>query len=149
MSNKFRIFSTERGAMVDPDSADPAPATLIVFGEDPDSANYNPSAGNSDRGSVWPTLGGTVYQDFGVEESDDSITFSNSDSLSQSVITSLETAYRIVDGEWYFTDGYNCWKVRFSRNPKGFKYSRNIFYAQKGRTYYSYEIRLLVVSKEI
>lgn len=149
MSNNFRIFSTEQGASIDPDSLDPAPTTLIEFGEDPDASNYNPVSEASDRGTVFATLGGNTFQDFGVVESDGVIIFSDTASLSQTVVTALKTAYETVDGEFYFTDGYNCWKVRFSRNPKGLKCWRDIFYAAKGKTYFSYSIQLLVVSEEI
>lgn len=149
MSNKFRIYSTDITATVDPDNAIPAPAILIEFDEDPESADYDPSAGNSDRGSVWETLGGKIYQDFGVLATDEIIMFSGTDALSQATITALQSAYETIDGEWYFTDGYNCWKVRFSRNPKGFKHRLNILFAAHGRKYFSYEIQLLVISKEI
>lgn len=149
MSNNFRIYSTDITPTVDPDSAIPAPATLIAFGEDPDAADYSPSSSNPDRGSVWDTFGGKVYQDFGVLDVDETITFSGSVVLTQAVVTALKSAYETLDTEWYFTDGYNCWKVRFSRDPKGFRYWRDIFFAAKGKTYFSYEIQLLVVSEEI
>ena len=149
MSSKFRIYSTEVPATVDPDSLSTAPTVLIVFDQDPDSGNYNPVSNASDRGSTWQTLGGNVRQDFGVVESDEIITFSDSVSLSAAVNTQLTNAYETIDGEWFFTDGYNCWKVRFSRDPKGFKAWRDIFYAYKGKTYFSYEITLLVLSKEV
>ncbi len=149
MSNKFRIFSTDQGASVDPDSLLPAPTTLIEFNEDPDAQDYTPDGQSNDRGSVWQTLGGNVFQDFGTVESDGVISFSGTNSLLASVQAELKTAYETVDEEWYFTDGYNCWKVRFSRQPKGFRSWRNILYAYHGKTYYSYEIQLLVVSEEI
>lgn len=149
MSNKFRIYSTEIDPTLDPDNAVPLPTTLIDFEEDPDTLNYDPTGTSNDRGSVWDTLGGKVYQDFGVKEVDDTISFSNSDSVSPAIVASLKTAYETIDGEWYFTDGYNCWKVRFSRSPMGYRSWLNTFYAYKGRMYYSYEIQLLVLSKEI
>jgi len=144
--SNFRIFSTEKGATVTPDLLNPLPATLIVFDEDPDSANYNPSSGGDDRGSVFKTLGGVVIQDFGVVQADEVISFSASSSLSQSTVNALKTAYGVVNGQWYFTDGYNCWKVQFSRSPRGFKFWRDIFFAAKGKTFYSYQIQLLVIS---
>lgn len=149
MSHKFNIFSTEQGASLVPDDLATEPLTLIEFDEDPDTSNYEPDGNDSDRGSVYQTLGGVVYQDFGVNEADGIISFSALNSISSATRSALKTAYETVDGEWYFTDGYNCWKVRFSRYPKGFKSWRNILYAYHGKTYYSYEIQLLIISEDI
>ena len=147
--SKFRLYSTEIVATLDPDSADPAPATLIAFDQDPLHAEYNPVGSTQDRGSVIRTLGGVVIQDFGVVESDGIISFSDETALSSSTISALQAAYETVDGQWYFTDGYECWKVQFSRNPKGFKSWRNLLFSYHGNHMFSYEIQFLVVSKEI
>ncbi len=149
MASKFRIFSTEIDATVDPDNADPAPATLIAFDQDPLFGEYDPDGADQDRGCVIRTLGGVVVQDFGVVEQDGVITFSDTNALESATVTALKTAYETVDGQFYFTDGYECWKVQFSRNPKGLKAFRNILVAYHSVTLFSYEIRLLVVSKEI
>ena len=147
--SKFRLYSTEIVATLDPDDADPAPATLIAFDQDPLHAEYNPVGYTQDRGSVIRTLGGVVIQDFGVVESDGIISFSDETALSSSTISALQAAYETVDGQWYFTDGYECWKVQFSRNPKGFKSWRNLLFSYHGNHMFSYEIQFLVVSKEI
>ena len=149
MSHKFRIYSTEVIATLDPDALAVAPITLIAFDEDPDNGNYTPVSNTADRGSVWKTLGGNVIQDFGIIESDGLISFSGTDSLSSAIVTALQTAYAVIDGQWYFTDGFECWKIQFSRQPAGFQFWRNILYAQHGRDYFSYIINLLVLSKEI
>jgi len=149
MPDKFRIYSTEIDATLDPDNAEPAPATLIVFDQDPIHANYNPVGSAQDRGSAIRTLGGVVVQDFGVNIQDETISFSEANAISQSVVTALKTAYETVDGQWYFTDGYECWKVQFSRTPRGFKSWRSLLFSYHSQHYFSYEIHLIVISKEI
>ena len=147
--SKFRLFSTDIAATVTPDSVTPAPSTLIVFDQDPLHSEYNPSGATQDRGSVIRTLGGNVIQDFGVVESDGLISFSDTDALSGTTVAALKTAYETVDGQWYFTDGYNCWKVQFSRNPIGFRSWRNLLFSYYGTHMFSYEIQLLVVSEAV
>lgn len=149
MASKFRLYSTEITATLDPDNADPAPATLIAFDQDPLYGDYDPDGSDQDRGSVIRTLGGVVIQDFGVVESDGIITISDTDALESVTVTALKTAYETVNGQYCFTDGYECWKVQFSRNPKGLKVFRNILAAYHSTTLFSYEIQLLVVNKEI
>jgi len=149
MPDKFRIYSTEIAATLTPDSASPLPATLIVFDQDPIHANYNPVGSGQARGSVIRTLGGVVVQDFGVNIKDETISFSEANALSSSVISALKTAYETVDGQWYFTDGYECWKVQFSRNPRGFRAWRSLLFSYHSQHVFSYEISLLVISKAI
>lgn len=149
MISRFRLYSTEISATVNPDSASPQPGTLIVFDQDPFYGNYNPDGAGQDRGSIIRTLGGTIIQDFGVVASDGIITLSDTNALSTSTVTSLRSAYQTIDAQFYFTDGYECWKVQFSRNPKGLKTFRNIHAAYHNITLFSYEITFLVISKEI
>lgn len=149
MANKFCIYSTEVSPTVDPDNAAIAPDTLIVFDQDPLFGEYDPNGSDQDRGTVIRTLGGVVVQDFGLVEQDGVITLSDTDALEADTVTALKTAYAVVDGQYYFTDGYECWKVQFSRNPKGLKFFRNILAAYHGTHLFSYEIQLLVISKEI
>lgn len=117
MPGKFRIYSTDISATLDPDNAVPAPATLIIFDQDPLFGTYNPAGTGQDRGSVLPTLGGSVVQDFGIVQSDDRIIFSDTDALSSATVAAMQTVYEGVGQQWYFIDGYECWKVQFSRNP--------------------------------
>jgi hypothetical protein len=126
-----------------------ASSTLILFDQDPLFGTYDPISSNDDRGSVFKTLAGNVVQDFGTVVSDEVITFSDSEALSTSTIDKLVTAYATVDGQFYFTDGYNCWKVQFSRRPKGFRSLRNILWSYHGSHYFSYDINLMVISKDI
>ena len=149
MPGKFAIYSTEVDATLTPATANPAPGTLIVFDQDPLFASYDPDGAEQDRGTVIRTLGGVVVQDFGVVEQDGVITLSDTNALNQATAAALKVAYATVDSQWLFTDGYECWKVQFSRNPRGFKTFRNILAAYHGTHLFSYEIRLLVVSKEI
>ncbi|WP_320043183.1 hypothetical protein [uncultured Desulfobacter sp.] len=149
MASKFRIYSTEVSATVDPDNAAITPGTLIAFDQDPLFGEYDPDGSEQDRGTVIRTLGGVVVQDFGVVEQDGEITLSDTDALEAGTVMALKTAYAVVDGQYYFTDGYECWKVQFSRNPRGLKTFRNILAAYHGTHLFSYEIRLQVISKEI
>jgi hypothetical protein len=146
----FAFYSTEISPTTDPANADPAPATLVVLDQPPilPGGEYNFDAGEMGRGSVIQTLGGVVVQDFGVVEGDGRIYFSEFDALSASTVTAMKTIHETVDGEYYFTDGFSVWKVRF-RRPNGFKYRKNLFWAQHGENIYSYEINLIVVSQEI
>jgi len=149
MPDKFRIYSTEIVATLDPDNASPLPATLIVFDQDPIHGSYNPVGSGQDRGSVIRTLGGAVIQDFGAKIKDETISFSEVNALSASVVAALKTAYETVNGQWFFTDGYECWKVQFSRSPRGFRAWRSLLFSYHAQHVFSYEIQLLVISKEI
>lgn len=149
MAVRFHLFSTDKGASIAPASLSPAPATLIDLGEDPIFGDYDPNAGIKGRGCRIQTLGGAVDQDFGVNVKDGKITLSVQDSpLAASVITALENACATVDGEYYFSDSVNCWKVRFAR-PDGFRAWRNLFWKANGQDVFSYELALNVVSKDI
>ena len=146
----FAFYSTEIDPTVDPASADPAPNILVVLDQPPilGDGMYDFQGGEIGRGSVIPTLGGAVIQDFGVVAKDGRISFSESDALSQPVVTDLKTIHEVVDGEYYFTDGFNVWTVRFIR-PGGFVYRKNLYWAQHGQSVYSYEINLIIISQEI
>lgn len=149
MPDKFRIYSTEITPTLDPDNASPLPATNIVFDQDPFYGAYEHASTANDRGSVIKTLGGAVIQDFGVNIADEVIAFSDVDALTQATVTALLAAYVIVDEQWYFTDGYGCWEVQFSRNPRGFDSWRNLIFSEHTFHTFSYAINLLVLSKEI
>lgn len=146
----FAFYSTDIDPTTDPANANPAPATLVVLDQPPILGDgvYDLYGGEIGRGSVVQTLGGVVVQDFGVHVSDRRISFSDSDALSATVVTGLKAIHETVDGEYYFTDGFNVWTIRFTR-PGGFVFRRNLFWAQHGQEIYSYEINLIVVSQEI
>jgi hypothetical protein len=146
----FAFYSTDIDPTTDPANAEPAPEILVVLEQAPilGEASYDLQAGETGRGSVMKTLGGVITQDFGVEDGDQRISFSDSDALGAETIAGLKAIHETVDGEYYFTDGFNVWTVRFAR-PGGFVYRRNLFWAQHGEEIYSYEINLIVISQEI
>ena len=149
MPSKFRIYSTEIAATLDPDNANPQPATLIEFDQDPIHTSYIPVGSGQDRGSVIRTLAGAIIQDFGVNIKDERISFSDVSAITQSTVTALKSAYETVDGQWFFTDGYECWKVQFSRAPRGFKAWRNLLFSYNDFHIFSYDIQLIVITKEL
>ena len=145
----FAFYSTEIDPTVDPANADPAPATLVVMDQPPIFGTYDFDAGSTGRGSVHKTLGGNVVQDFGVVESDGRISFSETDVyMSSTNVAAIKAIHDVVDGQYYFTDGFNVWTVQFLR-PNGFKYRKNLFWAQHSKDVCSYEINLIVISKEV
>lgn len=146
----FAFYSMDIDPTTDPANADPAPETLVVLDQVPilGDGQYDLQAGEIGRGSVIQTLSGVVIQDFGVVDGDQRISFSDSDALDSATVTDLKTLHETIDGEYYFTDGFNVWTVRFAR-PGGFICQRNLFWAQHDEEIYSYEINLIVVSKEI
>lgn len=142
----FAFYSGEVAyPTTDPSSLDPAPAILVLFDQDPIMGEYDSQAGSLGRGAVIPTLGGAVYQDLGVYNKDQKIRMADTDAFGQSTITSIDALFRST-GEYYFTDGYEIWQVRFSR-PNGFKYWRNLKMAHFGKDIFSYEINLDVTWK--
>jgi len=144
---EFAFYSTDIDPTTDPANADPAPETLVVLDQVPilGNASYNLMAGEIGRGAVIQTLAGVVIQDFGVMDGDQRISFSDSDALSAETVADLKTIHETVDGEYFFTDGYDIWRVRFARRG-GFKYRRNLFWAQHSQEIYSYEINLIVMA---
>lgn len=138
--SKFAFYSTEITATTDPANAAPAPAILVVLNRDPIVGTYDPQAGNSHRGSVIQTLGGAVVQEYTTNIKDQRIKISDKDALVDADISTLKTIS--ASGEWYFTDGYDIWKVQFAK-PRGFVYQRNILVAHSGRTIYDYEVELV------
>jgi hypothetical protein len=99
------------------------------------------------RGSVIPTLGGVVVQDFGVQIQDQRITFSDEAALSEITKEALKTLYEVSSGEYYFTDGYDCWLVQFAR-PNGFIYRRNLVSSFHNVARFDYTINLIVKDHE-
>ena len=150
MTTKFALFSTDIAATLNPWEADPAPVTLIDFGEEPLFGDYNPNAGSSGRGTRIQTLGGAVDQDFGAFEEDGRITLGLSNvRLSESTVAALLAAYAAADQEYYWTDSLNCWLVKFVK-PDGLRASRVLFYkAVANEDIFNVELALKVVSKEI
>lgn len=152
MAEQFCIYSTDIAATLDPQNADPAPATLVVFEQDPIFGEYDQAAGSTGRGSKFETLGDVVFQDFGVVEKDGQIRIAEENvpmAAGSTFIADVETLHAAVATDYYFTDGVACWKVRFAR-PGGFVYRQNLFFKIKENLdVFSYEILFDVVNKEI
>lgn len=142
----FSVYSTEYGATATPETLAPAPAILITLDQDPLFGTYEPEAGQMGRGSQNQTLGGVVVQDFGVCLQDQRIKITEDNALSQATVDALRTVSATIDGEYYFTDGYDIWRVAFLR-PGGFRAWRNMLYAANGVTIYSYEINFVVLEE--
>lgn len=143
MPARFCIYTTDANPITVPDSA----STHIDLDDPPWDGEYDNFGDATGRGSVHRTLGGTVVQDFGVKDSDRTIRIAGTDDLLVSTVASLDALYKTTGGVYLFTDGYEFYRVRFSRDPAGFRYWRNLKYAQKGRSYFSYEINLIVIER--
>jgi len=146
--SKFVIFSTELGPSLDPQSSTTPHVYQVVFDTDPIAkGNYDPYAGTTIRGSVIATLGGVVIQDFGSQIQDQRIRISDEAAMKESTVASLLSLYEMVSTEHYFTDGYDCWLVEFSR-PDGFAYRRNLISSFYNAPMFDYAINLVVKDHE-
>lgn len=144
---KFALFSTEMGPMLSP-SVDDNLEKLFIFKNDPvGKGSYDPHVGTTARGSVITTLGGVVIQDFGPQIKDQRIVFSDEDALTYTEAMSLYDLYLLLSRELYFTDGYDCFLVQFSR-PDGYVYRRNLVTSHFNVARYSYTIKLIVKAHE-
>lgn len=145
---KFALFSTELGPMLDPVDEYDNLEILFVFPSDPiGKGSYEPHAGTTVRGSVITTLGGVVVQDFGPQIQDQRISFADESVLTLEDVTALISIHELSSRELYFTDGYDCWKVQFSR-PDGLVYKRNLITSHHGIARFDYSINLVVLDHE-
>lgn len=142
----FALYSTEAVPTTTPASLSPTPAIFVTLDQDPLFGTYEPEAGQMGRGSQNQTLGGVVVQDFGVCLQDQRIKIAEDNALSQATVDALRSASATAGGEYFFTDGYEVWKVAFLR-PGGFRAWRNMLYAANGVTIYSYEINFVVLEE--
>lgn len=149
MATRFRLYSTDVSATVTPDTLAPAPATLIVWDHDPIKSQGIQETPPARRGQVIRTGTSVVYHDHGVVEGDGTLTITgNTDDgewLSASTVAALRTAYVATDTEFFFTDGFNAWRVRF----QSASFWRHQLWAEHGMQNFSYEITFYVVSTEI
>jgi hypothetical protein len=144
----FAFFSTELGPMLGSFDEYDELEELVILDRDPiATGSYNDHAGSVVRGSVISTLGGVVIQDFGVNVQDQRISFSDEAALTETTKEALRALYEISSGTYYFTDGYDCWLVQFSR-PNGFVYRRNLISSHYGVARFDYEINLVVKAHE-
>lgn len=149
MATRFRLYSTDVAATLTPSSLETPPATIIVWDHDPIKSQGLQITPPARRGQVIRTGTGVVYHDHGVVEGDGTLTVTgNTDDgewLSASTVAALRAAYAATDTEFYFTDGFNCWTVRF----QAASFWRHQFWAEHGMQNFSYEITFYVVSAEI
>ena len=149
MATRFRLYSTDVAATVAPSSLETPPATLIVWDHDPIKSQGIQETPPARRGQAIRTGTGVVYQDFGVIEGDGTLTVAgNTDDgewLSAATVAALRTAYAATDTEFYFTDGFNVWRVRF----QSASFWRHQFWAEHGIQNFSYEITFLIVETAI
>jgi hypothetical protein len=145
MPASFYIYSLDANPVTSPLTA----TTHVKLDDPPYVGDYDTEGDGDDRGSVHQTLGGIVVQDFGVMECDRRIRIAGEDVLTSSTKSALETLYVAVNTEYYFGDGYEVWKVQFSRSPKGLKTWRNLKYSHVGHPYWTYEINLIVKDKVV
>jgi len=130
---------------------------VTVFTQDPVHGDYDPEYDWPGRGSHLQTLGDVVHQDFGVNAADRKIMIRDDDALTQAVKDALQAKYETAGAEWYFTDGVKVFRVRFSRNPRGFRAWRNMRLWGLGLqisqpppadyVWYSYEMILWVIEE--
>lgn len=144
----FAFYSTDIDPTVDPAGADPAPATLVILDQAPTFGEYEEPGGSRVRGCVIPTLGGVQVQDFGVYEADGRIRIAEEKALYGPTVSALHDLHEAAGAEYYFTDGFSVWRVKFAR-PNGFAAWKNLFWRQHGVEVYSYEINLVVLAREI
>jgi hypothetical protein len=153
MATRFRLYSTDVAATLNPDALGhetptpitTAPATLIKWDHDPIKSQGLQITPPARRGQAIRTGTGVVYHDHGVVEGDGTLTVTgNTDDgewLAAATVASLQTAYETANAQWYFTDGLDCWKVRF----QSMNTWRHQLWAEHGITNYSYEITFYIV----
>lgn len=149
MATRFRLYSTDVAATLTPSSLETPPAVLIEWDHDPIKSQGIQVTPPARRGQAIRTGTSVVYHDHGVVEGDGTLTVTgetdDGEWLSESTVSALKTAYNAVNTEYYFTDGLNCWKVRF-QSMNAWKHQ---FWAEHGMVNYSYEITFYIVSTAI
>ena len=153
MATRFRLYSTDVAATLTPSSLGTPPATLISWTHDPIRAGITEEEPDG-RGAVIATGNlGTVFHDLGVPDAGGTLTISGNATdgewLTPAVVASFRVAYKVAGAEWYLTDGIRCWKVRWRRQPAGFKVWMDQFWAEHGKAEYSYEFTFVVVEQMI
>ena len=145
MATRFRLYSTDVDPTLAPSSLETPPAVLIVWDHDPIKSQGIQITPPARRGQVIRTGTGVVYHDHGVVEGDGTLTVTGETDagewLTESTVSALRTAYNAADTEYFFTDGLNCWRVRF----QAMNAWRHQLWAEHGMVNYSYEITFLIV----
>ena len=157
MATRFRLYSTDVAATLTPDAygtetptpITTPPATLIKWDHDPIKSQGIQETPPARRGQVIRTGAGVVYHDHGVVEGDGTLTITgNTDDgewLKPATVAALKVAEAAANTEYFFTDGFNCWRVRFV----SFNAWRHQLWAQHGMQNFSYELVCRIVSTAI
>lgn len=155
MAVHFCIYSTDAVDPTDPTTA----SDYTYFYKNPKYGDYDDDYERQGRGSHIKVLDGVYHQDFGVHEEDRKIFIRDGDNfpaIPKSIRDALQTKYKAIDTEWYFTpdNGMTVFLVIFSRKPRGFRTHKNMALYNEGLqagtpnsdvyNWYSYEILLLV-----
>lgn len=152
---RFYLYAT--------DNVDPAAASNVTeWGLDPIEGEYDSEFEWEGRGSVTPTLGGVVIQDYGTSQQDRKLRVAGR-GLDAATRAALESKYLAPNTEYHFiarkSSGApaDVFKVQFRRVPRGFTaqldaptfaIGRMISEpAPAGYERYRYELVLLVVEK--
>lgn len=145
MATRFRLYSTDVAATLTPSSLETPPAVLVEWDHDPIKSQGIQITPPARRGQVIRTGTGVVYHDHGVVEGDGTLTVTGETDagewLTESTVSDLRTAYNAADTEYFFTDGLNCWRVRF-QSMNAWKHQ---LWAEHGKIEYSYEITFYIV----
>lgn len=157
MATRFRLYSTDVAATLTPDALGTEtptpittpPATLIKWDHDPIKSQGIQITPPARRGQVIRTGTGVVYHDHGVVDGDGTLAVTGETDagewLTESTVSALRTAYNAANTEYFFTDGFNVWRVRF----QSASFWRHQFWAEHGIQNFSYEITFYIVSTAI
>lgn len=156
MATRFRLYSTDVDATVAPSSLEVPPATLIVWDHDPILSGGLVVTPPEGRGQVIQTgANSCVIQDLGIPANDKGGTITvtgnvdDGEYLLPATISAMRTSEAVVGGQWYFTDGLRCWKVQWSRKPRGLNAWVHQLWLEHGREEYSYEVVFVIVERVI
>lgn len=103
-------------------------------------------------GSHFEMFDGTVqFQDFGLVQSmaGGKISINNTQpDMTADQVATIYTMYQAVDTAYYFTDGSDTYKVRFSRVPAGFTFHKQlIVFEAIGYSRYSFTLDFIIEEK--
>lgn len=108
MAKRYAIFPT---ALAPTTAPDPAEAGVIYLDRDPSFGTESYSRATL-RGSVIPTLGGNQVQHMAAVVSDGRLKIEDAGVAgSFATVQALATALNTPGAEFFFTDGFNVWRV--------------------------------------
>jgi hypothetical protein len=154
MMGRFRLYSTDVAATTAPDDLVTPPATLIAWDRDPLKDGSFDVREPEGRGEVIQTGDlGLVVHDLGVPAAGGIITVetgvAKGEHLDQATAALFKAAWETVGVDWWLTDGYRVWRVRWQRDPRGCNLFLNQRWIRRGRFEYSYRFIFLIIATEI